>query len=138
MNAGRGDQMRIGPITARITPDTGKQSVASIAVEELQLRIEASGLGDALARMACDLCMEEVPVEEAFQKIQESAIEKMVRMLDSTILSDEGALKSCLETVTTESERVAWAALERGTEELREGLALLEEVRGLDRNGYLN
>jgi hypothetical protein len=130
--------MKVGPITARITPDTGKQSIASIAVEELQLRIEASDLGDALARMACELCMEEIPVEEAFQKIQESAIEKMVRMLDATILADEGALRSCLETVTTESERVAWAALEKGTEELREGLALLGEVAGFEKNGYVN
>jgi hypothetical protein len=137
MNVVWGERMKVGPITARITPDTGKQSFASIAVEELRLRIEASGLGAALARMACDLCMEEVPVEEAFQKIQESAIEKMVRMLDATILSDEGALKSCLETVTTESERVAWAALEKGTDELREGLTLLEELRGLEK-GYVN
>lgn len=130
--------MKVGPSGARITPDTGKRTFASIAAEELQLRIAASGLGDALASMACDLCMEEVSVEEAFQKIQESAIQKMVRMLDSTILSDEGALKSCLETVSAESERVAWQALEKGTEELREGLALLEEVRGLENNGYVN
>jgi hypothetical protein len=130
--------MKVGPISARITPGTGKQSIASVAVQELQLRIDASDLGDALARMACDLCMEEVPVEEAFQKIQESAIEKMVRMLDATILSDEGALNSCLETVTRESERAAWAALEAGTEELREGLALLEEVSGFEKNGYVN
>ena len=130
--------MKVGPIYARITPDTGKQSIASIAVEELQLRIEASDLGDALARMACDLCMEEIPVEEAFQKIQESAIEKMVRMLDATILSDEGTLQRCLEKVTTESERVAWAALEKGTEELREGLALLGEVAGFEKDGYVN
>lgn len=130
--------MKVGPFTARITPNTGKQSIASIAVQELQLRIDASDLGEALARMACDLCMEEVPVEQAFQKIQESAIEKMVRMLDATILSDEGALKSCLETVTRESERAAWAALEAGTEELREGLALLEEVAGFEKNSYVN
>jgi hypothetical protein len=130
--------MKVGPSTARITPDNGKQPIASIAVQELQLRIEASDLGDALARMACELCMEEMPVEEAFQKIQESAIEKMVRMLDATILSDEGALKSCLETVTRESERAAWAALEAGTEELRAGLTLLEEVAGFEKNGYVN
>ena len=130
--------MKAGPIAARITPDTGKQSFASIAVEELQMRIEASGLGDALARMACDLCLEEMPVEEAFQKIQESAIVKMVRMMDASIVADEGALASCLEMVTRESERVAWAALEKGTEELREGLALLEEVRGIEKNGYVN
>jgi hypothetical protein len=130
--------MKVGQIAARITPDTGKQSFASIAAEELQMRIEASGMGDTLARMACDLCMEEVPVEEAFQKIQESAIEKMVRMMDATIVADEGALKGCLEIVTKESERVAWIALEKGTEELREGLALLEEAKGFEQNGYVN
>ncbi len=130
--------MKAGPIAGRITPDTGKQSFESIAAEELQMRIAASGLSEALARMACELCLEEVPVEEAFQKIQESAIEKMVRMLDSRILEHEGALQSCLETVTAESERVAWQALETGTEELREGLALLEDVKRLEGNGYVN
>lgn len=130
--------MKAGPIARWITPDTGKQNFASIAAEELQMRIAASGLSEALARMACELCLEEVPVEEAFQKIQESAIEKMVRMLDSRILENEGALKSCLETVTAESERVAWQALEKGTEELREGLALLEEVKRVEGSGYVN
>ena len=130
--------MKAGPSAARITPDTGKRSFASIAAEELQMRIAASGLGEALARMACELCLEEVPVEEAFQRIQESAMEKMVRMMDSSILADEGALQSCLETVTAESERVAWQALENGTEELRAGLAMLEGVRKLDGNGYVN
>jgi hypothetical protein len=132
------DGMKIGESGGRITPDTGRQTFATIAAEELQMRIAASGLGDALADMACDLCMEEVPVEEAFQKIQESAIEKMVWMLDAAILTDEVALQSCLETVTAESERAAWRALEKGTEELREGLALLEEVRGLEQNGFVN
>ncbi len=130
--------MKFGESGGRFMPDTGRQTFASIAAEELQMRIAASGLGDALADMACDLCMEEVPVEEAFQKIQVSAIEKMVGMLDATILTDEVALKRCLETVTAESERAAWQALEKGTEELRDGLALLEEVQGLERNGYVN
>lgn len=130
--------MKVGASGRRMTPDTGKRTLASIAAEELQLRIAASGLSDTLANMACDLCLEEVPVEEAFQKIQESAIEKMVRMMDSAILSDEGALKSCLDTVTTESERAAWQALEQGTDGLREGLALLEEIHATDKNGYVN
>lgn len=129
--------MKVQSNGTRITPDTGKRTFASIAVEELQVRIEASGLRDAMARMACDLCLEEVPVEEAFQKIQESTIEKMVHLLDTTILSDESALKNCLETVTSESERIAWQALEQGTDELREGLKLLENVRTFD-TGYLN
>ncbi len=130
--------MKVGPMAARITPDTGKQSFASIAVEELRLRIAASGLGDTLARMACDLCLEEVPVEEAFQKIQESAIAKMMKMMDATIVANEGALLCCLDMVTKESERVAWAALEQGTEELREGLQLLEQLQGFESNGYVN
>jgi hypothetical protein len=130
--------MKAGSVSTRITPDTGKQSFGSIAAEELQLRIAASGLGESMARMACELCLEEVPIEEAFQRIQESAIEKMVHMMDSSILADEGALQSCLETVTTESERMAWQALENGTEELRAGLALLDKVQKLDGNGYLN
>ena len=130
--------MKAGPNAARITPDTGKQSFASIAAEELQMRIAASGLTESMARMAFELCVDEVPVEEAFQRIQESAIEKMVRMLDSSILNDEGALQSCLETVTAESERLAWQALEKGTEELRDGLAMLENVRKLEGNGYVN
>lgn len=130
--------MKAGPIAGRITPDTGKQGFASIAAEELQMRIAASGLGEALARKACELCLEEVPVEEAFQKIQELAIEKMVRMLDARILEHEDALTSCLETVTSESERVAWQALEKGTDELREGLALLESVKRMEGSGYVN
>jgi hypothetical protein len=130
--------MKAGPFARRITADTGKRGFESIAAEELQMRIAASGLTEALARMACELCLEEVPVEEAFQKIQESAIEKMVRMLDSRILEHEGALQSCLETVTAESERIAWQALETGTEELREGLALLEDVKRIDGNGFVN
>jgi len=130
--------MKVGPSTAGMRLDTENQSFASIAVEELQMRIEASGLGEALARMACDLCVEEVPVEEAFQKIQESAIEKMVRMMDFSIVADDGALKSCLEMVTKESERAAWTALEKGTTELREGLELLERAQGFERNGWVN
>ncbi len=130
--------MKMGQSGVRITPDTGKRTFASIAAEELQLRIATSGLSDMLASMACELCMDEVSVEEAFQKIQESAIEKMVRMLDTEILNDDVALKSCLDTVTVESERAAWQALEKGTDELREGLALLERVGGVEKNGYVN
>ncbi len=134
----RGYGMKVGPSTSRIPLDTDNRSFASVAAEELHMRIEASGLGEALARMACDLCVEEVPVEEAFQKIQESAIEKMVRMMDVSIVGDDGALKSCLEMVTKESERAAWTALEKGTTELREGLELLEQAQGFERNGWVN
>lgn len=131
--------MKVGSGARRTTKaGTVRGGFASVAAEELQMRIAASGLSDSLARMACELCIEEVPVEEAFQKIQESAIEKMVHMLDSSILADDSALKSCLETVSTESERVAWQALEAGTEDLREGLALLDELKKFEANGYLN
>jgi hypothetical protein len=130
--------MKTGSGSAAKTVSGIKGTFASIAAEELQIRIASSGLGEALARMACELCLEDVTVEEAFQKIQESAIEKMLHMLDSTILADEGALASCLETVTAEAERVAWQALEKGTEELREGLTMLEEIRKLETGGYVN
>jgi hypothetical protein len=130
--------MKAGSNATPKTWSRAKGAFASVAAEELQLRIAASGLSEAMARMACELCLEDISVEEAFQKIQESAIEKMVHMLDSTILADEGALASCLETVTAESERVAWQALEKGTEELRDGLTILEEIRKLETGGYVN
>lgn len=111
---------------------------ASVAAAELNMRIAASGLGEALARMACELCLEDVSAEEAFERIHESAIEKMVHMLDSAILADEGALQSCLSIVKKESERMAWQALEEGTKELRDGLTILEEVRRLGNGEYVN
>ena len=130
--------MKAGQNAAPKARDGMKGTFASIAAQELQMRIAASGLSDALARMACELCLEDVSVEEAFQKIQESAIEKMVHMLDSTILADENALATCLETVTKESERVAWQALEKGTQELRDGLTILEEIKQRENGGYVN
>jgi hypothetical protein len=130
--------MKAGQNTAPKARDGMKGTFASVAAQELQMRIAASGLGDALARMACELCLEDVSVEEAFQKIHESAIEKMVHMLDSTILADENALASCLETVKKESERVAWQALEKGTQELRDGLTILEEIKQRENGSYVN
>ena len=130
--------MKVGSNAAPIRPDTGKRAFASIAADELQMRIAASGMSEWLARLAGELCLEEVSVEEAFARIEESAIEKMVHMLDSSILSDEVALKCCMETVTRESERMAWEALEKGTEELRDGLVRLEEIWKSDNSGYVN
>ena len=92
--------MKAVSIAARKGHDQAEQRFATIAAQELQLRIAASGLLGSLVAMACEFCLEEVPVEEAFQKIQEVAIEKMVRMLDADVLDDDYALTSCLETVT--------------------------------------
>jgi predicted subunit of tRNA(5-methylaminomethyl-2-thiouridylate) methyltransferase len=91
-------------------------SRTAIATQELRVRIRASRLGEVLAGMACDLCLEQVPVEEALQRIQERAIERMVAMLDTAILSDEVAMQCCLDIVAQESERVALQALEKGTD----------------------
>jgi hypothetical protein len=102
------------------------------------MRILASGMLGTLTSMACDLCLAETPIDDAFQKIQESAMEKMVRMLDTNVLSDDCALKSCLETVAAESERVAWQALEKGTDVLSEGFAILDGKHNLDESGLVN
>ena len=130
--------MKAGQNVGQKTPKKGSATFASVAVEEFQMRILASGLSEALARMACELCLEDISVEEAFERIQESAIEKMVHMLDSTILADDCAMESCLLAVTKQSERMAWDALEKGTEELRDGLARLEEVKRSGSGGYVN
>ena len=97
-----------------MTSDTRRATGASragVASKELRGRIRRIHLEESLAMMACDLCMDEVPVEEAFQKIQDKALEKMVTLLDAGILGDSAAVKSCLEVVAKESERVAWQAL---------------------------
>jgi hypothetical protein len=57
---------------------------------------------------------------------------------DTRILEDEIALEACLEKIRQESERVAWNALEQGTEALREGLAILEGAETLGDGGYVN
>ena len=113
-------------------------SRAGVASKELRGRIRRIHLEESLAMMACNLCMDEVPVEEAFQTIQDKALEKMVALLDAGILGDSAAVKSCLEVVAKESERVAWQALEKGTAMLEEGLAILDGELELPDSGYVN
>lgn len=110
-----------------------------IATSELKGRIRRIHLEESLTEMACDLCLEQVPIETAIQKIQDKALEKMVPLLDTKILSDPVAMQTCLELVAEESERVALKALQRGTEMLEEGLAILEngEIE-LPQDGYVN
>jgi hypothetical protein len=124
-------------MTSDIQGATGS-SRAGVASKELRGRIRRIHLEESLAVMACDLCMDEVPVEEAFKKIQDKALEKMVTLLDAGILGDSAAVKSCLEVVAKESERVAWQALEKGTAMLEEGLAILEGELELPDSGYVN
>jgi hypothetical protein len=113
-------------------------SVAELALRELQDRIEASGQESSYAELVCDLCVGQVSLEKAFGEIHQKAMEKMVELLDTRILADEIALEACLEKIATESERVAWNALEQGTEALREGLAILEGAETLGAGGYVN
>jgi hypothetical protein len=113
--------------------------MAQSAKSELQRRIRKIHLEEVLIDMACDLCMEQVPIEAAFQQIQDKAMEKMVSLLDTKILDQTEIMQSCLEMVTEESERVAWSALRKGTELLEEGLAILEEGDiELPEGGYVN
>ena len=119
-----------------VTTDKG---LAQTAKSELKGRMRRIHLEDALVELACGLCMEEVPVELAFQKIQDKALEKLVPLLDSKILGDKEAVQGCLEMVAEESERVAWKALQKGTEMLEEGLAILEDGEfELPEGGYVN
>lgn len=122
--------------SARIVANTG---MAQVAKSELKVRIRRVRLEDSLVELACGLCMEQVPVEMAIQKIQDKALEKLVPLLDAKILGDPEAVRSCLELVAEESERLAWKALQKGTEMLEEGLAVLEED-GLElpEGGYVN
>jgi len=113
-------------------------SVAEIALQELQDRIEASRLESKYTGLVCDLCIGQVPLEKAFGQIHEQAMEQMVGFLDARILEDEVALEACLERIAEEAERVAWQALERGTEALREGLAMLEGEKGFLGGDYVN
>jgi len=113
--------------------------LAQTARSELKGRIRRIRLEDTLVELACGLCMEEVPVETAFQQIQDKALEKLVPLLDSKILGDADAIQGCLELVAEESERVAWQALQKGTEMLEEGLAILEDGEiELPEGGYVN
>jgi len=123
--------MKLEPISANVTGSSAGTREA-IATQELKARIRASRLGDVLAGMACDLCLEQVPVEEALQLIQERAIERMVAMLDTGIVSDEAAMQSCLDIVARESEDVAWQALEKGTDALREGLEIYDGLESAE------
>jgi hypothetical protein len=111
---------------------------AQAAKSELKRRIRRIRLEDALVELACGLCLEEVPVEAAFQKIQDKALERLVPLLDSKILGDNEAIQGCLELVAEESERVAWKALQKGTEMLEEGLAILENGEIELPEGYVN
>jgi hypothetical protein len=113
-------------------------SVAEMALRELQDRIEASGLESSYAELVCDLCVGQVSLEKAFGEIHQKAMERMVELLDTRILEDEVALEACLEKIAQESERVAWSALEQGTEALREGLAILEGAESFGNSGYVN
>ena len=121
---------------ARMMTNNG---LAQTARSELKGRIRRIRLEDTLVELACGLCMDEVPVETAFQQIQDKALEKLVPLLDSKILGDADAIQGCLELVAEESERVAWQALQKGTEMLEEGLAILEngEIE-LPEGGYVN
>jgi len=116
-----------------------KTSMAQSAKSELKGRIRKIHLEASLIDMACDLCMEQVPIEMAFQQIQDKAMEKMVPLLDTKILDQADIMQSCLEMVAEESERVAWSALQKGTELLEEGLAILEQGEmELPGDGYVN
>lgn len=116
-----------------------ENGLAQSARSELKGRIRRIRLEDALVDLACGLCMEAVPVETAFQKIQDKALEQMVPLLDTKILGDAEAVQGCLELVAEESERVAWKALQKGTEKLEEGLAILEEGElELPEGGFVN
>lgn len=113
--------------------------LAQAAKSELKGRIRRIRLEDSLAELACGLCLEEVPVETALQRIQDKALEKMVPLLDTNILGNAEAIQGCLELVAEESERVAWKALQKGSEMLEEGLAILEESQlELPKDGYVN
>ncbi len=113
--------------------------LAQAAKSELKGRIRRIRLEDTLVELACGLCMEQVPVETAFQKIQDKALESMVPLLDTRILEDAEAVRGCLEFVAEESERVAWKALQKGTEILAEGLAILEAGElELPEGGWVN
>jgi predicted subunit of tRNA(5-methylaminomethyl-2-thiouridylate) methyltransferase len=117
----------------------GEANRMDIATSELKGRIRRIHLEESLTELACDLCLEQVPVETAIQKIQDKALEKMVPLLDTKILADPAAMQTCLELVAEESQRVALKALQRGTELLEEGLSILEDGEWeLPQGGYIN
>ena len=119
--------------------NVAKTMAAQSAKSELKGRIRGIHLEASLVDMACDLCMEQVPIELAFQQIQDKAMEKIIPLLDTKILDQADVMQGCLEMVAEESERIAWSALQRGTELLEEGLAILEEGDvELPEGGYVN
>jgi predicted subunit of tRNA(5-methylaminomethyl-2-thiouridylate) methyltransferase len=95
---------------------------------ELRRKIRVSHLADDLAGVCAELCMEQVEPEQALERIQEKALEQLVSLLDTRILSDAEAMDDCLGLVAEESGRIAFEALEKGMARLREGLALLERL----------
>jgi hypothetical protein len=113
-------------------------SVAELALQELQDRIEASGLESTYAGLVCDLCVGQISLEKAFEEIHQKAMEHMVGLLDARVLEDEVAMEACLEKIAKESERLAWNALEKGTEALREGISILDGEEFIQDSGYVN
>jgi predicted subunit of tRNA(5-methylaminomethyl-2-thiouridylate) methyltransferase len=103
-------------------------ALALDARTELRRRIRASHMADALAGMCAELCMEQVEPEQALERIQEKALEQLVSLLDTRILSDAETMDDCLGLIAEESGRIACEALEKGMARLREGLALLESL----------
>ncbi len=113
-------------------------AIASIAKLDLQTRMRANRLEESLSGMVCNLCMDGLSAEEAFDKVQDKALERLITMLDLRMLEDALATKLCLEMVVEESERVASEAMEKGTAMLYEGLAILDDPESLNPGGYVN
>jgi len=95
---------------------------------ELRRRIRASHVADALAGMCAELCTAQVEPEQPWERIQEKALQQLVSLLDTRILSDAETMDDCLGLIAEESGRIACEALEKGMARLREGLALLESL----------
>lgn len=102
------------------------RAVADAAARDFLARIRASQIVDSLASMACDLCLNQTDVDEAVQQIQHRAMERILLLLDTSVLSNEAATASCLNLLEHESERIAWLALEKATDALTESLFSLE------------
>ena len=122
----------------RVSSGWNAQHGPEVALQELQDRIEASCLESAYAGMVCDMCVGQMSLRQAYEEVQQKAMEQMVGLLDARILEDEAALEACLERIAAESERVAWQALEKGTEAVREGLAVLQNLETIQLGEFLN
>lgn len=136
--AGARRKVRGGTAAMETMTIRGSSTNATIATQELRGRLKATRLEFALTGLACELCVEQVPIETAFEKLQDRALEKLVGLLDTRILDDPAAIKACLEMVAAESERVAWDALERGTEMLSDGLDMLSGEQSMEEGGFVN